>query len=121
VPKKILIVDDEADILKAVVFRLTKAGYDVITAEDGCSDIDMVKSHRPDLILLDLRLPVKDGFEVCRELKSDENFKGIPIVFLTASAGIKAEGVIENYKADGFIIKPFDAAALIEKVKSLIG
>ena len=119
--KKILVADDEADILKAVSFRLSKAGYEVITAEDGDSALEMAKSHKPDLILLDIRMPVKDGFEVCKEIKSDENLKNIPVIFLTASSGTKIEDSVEDHKADGFVLKPFDAAVLIEKVKSLIG
>jgi two-component system, OmpR family, alkaline phosphatase synthesis response regulator PhoP len=121
VAKKILVVDDEPDILKAASFRLTKAGYEVISAEDGGLAIEKVKAYRPDLVLLDLRIPVKDGFEVCAEIKSDEELKNIPVIFFTASSGLKIEKQIEGCRADGFILKPFDSAVLIKKVKSLIG
>jgi DNA-binding response OmpR family regulator len=121
VTKRILVVDDEVDILKTVLFRLKKAGYDIMSAQDGGSAIEQVKNNRPDLILLDLRLPVKDGLEVCKELKSDENFKDIPIIFLTASSGLKVEQKMLECKADGCILKPFDCNALLEKVRSLIG
>jgi two-component system, OmpR family, alkaline phosphatase synthesis response regulator PhoP len=91
VAKKILIADDEADILKSVSFRLKKAGYGVLTAENGATAIEMVRSHNPDLVILDLRMPVKDGLEVCKEMKADDSLKSIPVLFLTASSGIKVE------------------------------
>jgi CheY-like chemotaxis protein len=121
VAKKILVADDEVDILKAVSFRLTKAGYEVLTAEDGGTAIEMVRNYKPELVILDLRMPVKDGLEVCKEIKSDDNLKKIPVIFLTASSGMRIEDKIKEYNADGFILKPFEASDLIEKVKSLIG
>ncbi|MDD2654060.1 MAG: response regulator [Candidatus Omnitrophica bacterium] len=70
-PKTILVVDDEPDILKILLFRLNKLGYDVITATNGIEAIDAVRDNMPDLILLDLMIPVLDGVEVAKRLKSD--------------------------------------------------
>jgi CheY-like chemotaxis protein len=81
----------------------------------------MIRNYKPDLVILDLRMPVKDGLEVCKEIKTDDSLKNIPVIFLTASSGMRIEDKIKEYHADGFILKPFDAIELIEKVKSLIG
>jgi two-component system, OmpR family, alkaline phosphatase synthesis response regulator PhoP len=121
VVKKILIADYEADILKSVSFRLRKSGYEVLTAEDGGTAIEIVRSHKPDLVLLDLRMPVKDGFEVCRDIKSDDELKKIPVIFLTASSGSATDETASAHGAEGFILKPFEALTLIGKIKSLIG
>lgn len=117
--KKILIVDDEPDILKTVEFRLLKSGYQVVTAEDGEKALEMAKEHIPDLILLDLRLPGKNGLEVCAQIKSDDGLKHIPVVLLTASSGVK-EREFQDCGNDGFILKPFHAEELLEKVKALL-
>ncbi len=118
-PKRILIVDDEPDILKSVKFILEKAGYEVFTADDGEEGVEMAKKQRPDIILLDLRLPGKDGFEVCGELKGDQNFRNIPIILLTASAGIRKKD-FEGCSHDGFILKPFQYAELLAKIREFI-
>ncbi len=119
--KKILVVDDEVDILMTVSFRLKKAGYEVITAENGNEAVEKAKQNIPDLILLDLRLPEKDGFEVFTELKSEPSLKDKPIIFLTASSGSKIKEKIKGFNHNGFMTKPFEAPVLIEKIKSLIG
>ena len=118
--KKVLVVDDEPDILKMVTFRLKKEGYEVITAKDGQEALDLIKSGRPDLVLLDLRLPVMDGYEVCRILKIDENLKQIPVIFLTASVVGSIVEKVKEFKADGYLIKPFDPVKLLETVKKFI-
>jgi two-component system, OmpR family, alkaline phosphatase synthesis response regulator PhoP len=98
---------------------LSKSGYDVISAEDGDTALEMAKSEVPDLILLDLRLPGKDGFEVCSELKSDDKYKGIPIILLTASSGLQEEK-LKTCKHDSFVLKPYQFEDLLEKIRSFI-
>lgn len=119
-PKKILVVDDELDILQVVKFRLKKEGYEIIAAHNGQEALDLVKKEKPNLILLDLRLPVIDGYEVCRRLKSDEELKAIPIIFMTASSAGKVAEKTKELKADDYIIKPFEPEVLLEKVKKFI-
>ncbi len=119
--KKILVVDDEPDILKVVIFRLQKEGYEVKTAIDGQMAIDMLSEERPDMVLLDITLPLLNGFEVCKRIKSDENLKDIPVMFLTASTaseGFKERA--ESVGSQGYMFKPFDYELLLEKVKKLI-
>lgn len=119
--KRVLIVDDEPDILKTVVFRLKKAGYQVMTAEDGKTGLELARKERPDLILLDRRLPRIDGCEVCQRLKSDDNFKKIPVIFLTTSVVDQITDKIKEFGAEDYIIKPFEPEELLSKVKKYIG
>lgn len=119
--KCVLLVDDEPDILKTVVFRLKKAGYQIITAEDGKTGLELARREKPDLILLDLTLPVMDGCEVCQRLKSDDNFKKIPVIFLTASMVDKITDKIKEFSVEDYIIKPFESEELLNKVRKYIG
>src|SRR3989339_989274 len=113
---KILLVDDEADIINIVTFSLQKAGYSVLVAGTGIEALEKAVTELPDLILLDINLPQMTGYEVCSRLKSAEETKNIPVVFMSAST----ENIRENamkYGADGFIIKPFEPGAFISKIE----
>ena len=118
--KKILVVDDEPDILKIVTFRLKKEGYEVLTAVNGQKALDLVNSQRPDLILLDLRLPVVDGYEVCKRVKTDEGLRQIPVILITASSAGKIAEKTKEFRADDYLIKPFEPEELLDKVKKFI-
>ncbi len=118
--KKVLIVDDEADIRKVVSFRLNKIGYEVLLAIDGQQGLDMIYKDKPDIILLDLHLPVITGYEICRRVKADENLKHIPIIFFSASSGSEIENHTKDYGADDYIVKPFKADDLIAKIKKYL-
>ncbi len=119
--KKILIVDDEPDVLKVAMFRLKKAGYEILTALDGQTALSSIRNEKPDLILLDLRLPVLDGPEVCKQVKNNEELKQIPIILFTATTDTTAAVEAEGLEADDYIIKPFEPEELFEKVKNIIG
>ncbi|MEI8345244.1 MAG: response regulator, partial [Candidatus Omnitrophota bacterium] len=82
-PKKILIIDDEPDLMKIAVTRISKAGYTVLQAGDGKAGLAMVESEKPDLVLLDLAMPVMDGYEVCLRIKGSEASQHIPVVLFT--------------------------------------
>ena len=114
--KRILIVDDEPDILRVVIFRLKKSGYEVISAENGVSGLEMARKELPDFILLDIRLPGMDGFEVCRKLKDDPSTANIPVVFLSASSAEDLSLKAKEYNAEGFMRKPFEPDELIKTV-----
>ncbi|MFH1394636.1 MAG: response regulator [Candidatus Omnitrophota bacterium] len=118
--KKILVIDDELDILEVLSFRLEKAGYEIISAVNGKEALDILKKMIPDLILLDLRLPVIDGYEVCQRIKTDSKLKKIPVILLTASNVSKVEKTAKKFNVEGFIIKPFDYKDLIAKVEKFI-
>lgn len=118
--KKILIVDDETDMVEMIKMRLEAADYQIAAAYDGQEALDKVKSDRPDLIILDLMLPKIDGYKVCRMLKFDEKYKNIPIVMFTARAQENDRKLGQEVGADAYITKPFEPAVLMGKIKDLL-
>jgi CheY-like chemotaxis protein len=88
-PDKILIVDDEQDILRIVAYSLKKWGYDVITATNGQEGLDKIASENPDLILLDAGMPVMNGFQMLEQLRQTPDFRNIPVIMLTAHSDPK--------------------------------
>jgi CheY-like chemotaxis protein len=120
VPKKILVVDDESDVLKVVVARLKALGCEVVTALDGEKALDITRKEKLDLILLDLRLPSISGYEVCEAIKKDDALKAIPIILLTASAGAADLERTKMCEAEDYLIKPFEAEELLAKVKKFL-
>lgn len=118
--KRILLVDDEKDLVETLTFRLESAGYEVIAAYDGMQGLEKARKELPDLILLDVMMPVMDGYQVCRFLKFDDVFRNIPIIILTARGqeGDKKTGM--GVGADAYVTKPFDSVTLLEKIKELL-
>lgn len=115
---KILVVDDENFIVELVKFNLEKEGYKVVVAYDGVNALSMVKTELPDLIILDIMLPVMDGLEVCRTLKQNPDFNSIPIIMLTAK-GEEFDTVLGlEMGADDYIKKPFSPRELVARVKA---
>jgi DNA-binding response OmpR family regulator len=120
--KKILIVDDEPDILDLATVRLKKLGYEIIEAVDAEEAFVILQKNAPDLILLDLLLPKMQGDDFCKKLKSDDKFKFIPIVLFTASTiRPSLPEKIKEMGADDCIMKPFEPEELLGKVKKFIG
>ena len=119
-PPRILVVDDEPANLDIFQTRLSVHGYEVITARDGEEALRVAEAGRPDLILLDVNMPLMDGIEVCRRLKSDPSFSFTPIVMVTALADSK--DVVRGLEvgADEYLTKPVDQAALVARVKSML-
>ncbi|MFO7979629.1 MAG: response regulator [Candidatus Aminicenantes bacterium] len=116
--KKILIVDDDPEILRLLASRLKNSGYDVVSASDGESGLKKAITKKPDLVLLDIIMPGLNGFEVCKRLKENDKTKLIPVIMLTALAGEKdlSKGLEEG--AVCFITKPFSAEDLLHKIKT---
>ncbi|MFT5207895.1 MAG: CheY-like chemotaxis protein [Candidatus Omnitrophota bacterium] len=117
--KRILIVDDELDVLKVVHFRLIKMGYEVVIAENGQEGLDKARELKPDLILMDLSMPFIRGDELCRRIKADPATQHIPVIIMTASIKGAADDLTAT-GADEKILKPFDPEDLAEKIKKLI-
>ena len=120
--KTILLVDDEPDMLEMLTMRLEKVGYKVITAVTGEECLEKTEEKYPDLILLDVVMPGKNGCEVMRELRGDEVTRAIPVIIFTAH--YPEEEYIKmsagDIGADDYILKPFDVQALLAKIKFLI-
>ena len=118
--EKILVVDDETDILTLLEYNLEKAGFKVISADDGPDAIDITKRERPNLIILDIMLPSMEGTEVCKILKSGDATRHIPIIMLTAK-GEEVDRVVGfELGADDYITKPFSPRELILRVKAVL-
>jgi DNA-binding response OmpR family regulator len=118
--KKIMIVDDEVDVVELLKSRLENSGYKVCAAYDGKAALAMVKKEKPDLILLDVILPNMNGYDVCGFLKRDDATKRIPIIMLTVKGKIGEidEGVLSG--ADDYIAKPYELNELLDRIKKLI-
>ncbi|MBP1696063.1 MAG: two component transcriptional regulator, winged helix family [Deltaproteobacteria bacterium] len=115
--KKILIVDDEVDLVETVRFPLEMEGYHVLVSYNGEDALNQARKENPDLILLDLMLPKLDGYKVCQLLKSDDRYKHIPILMLTAKSQEKDMVLGMETGANEYITKPFDIRDLLKKVK----
>ena len=118
---KILIMDDEREFVDMLALRLTKTGgYDVIKAFDGEEGLKSVQDNNPDLILLDIMMPKLDGYEVINRLKADEATKNIPVIILSASTSPSTLKKFRKIGVIDFIIKPFEAPDLMEKIKKCL-
>lgn len=117
---KILIVDDEANIRQLVKFNLEKEGFSCSEAEDGPAGLETVRREKPDLVVLDIMLPGKDGLEVCRLLKAQPATAGIPIIMLTARAEEIDTVLGLEMGADDYMAKPFSPRELTARVKAVL-
>jgi DNA-binding response OmpR family regulator len=118
--KRILVVDDEADLVETIRFPLEMEGFNVLVSYNGEDALNQARKESPDLILLDLMLPKLDGYKVCRLLKFDERYKHIPILMLTAKTQEKDKLLGKETGADEYITKPFDIDELMKKVKAYL-
>lgn len=115
--RKILIVDDERDIVKALTIRLQSNGYHTVVAFDGVQGVFMAHKERPDLIILDIRMPAGDGFSVAEKLKESKRMSRIPVIFVTGSPERNAEERARELGARFFIKKPYDPEELLDAVR----
>lgn len=116
---KILVADDDTIFRKLVVEVLTGAGYEVLAEENGLLAWERLRSEGADLAVLDINMPEMDGFEVLKRIRTDEKFRGMPVLMLTVRAF--AEDQVQGYDtgADDYLTKPFDNAVLLARVKVL--
>lgn len=119
--KKILIVDDEPDLVETLKVNLERENYECFAAYDGNSGLSRARNEMPDLIILDVMLPGIDGYMVSRLLKFDEQFEGIPIIMLTAKGQSEDREMGEQTGADYYMTKPFSTEKLLAKVKEFLG
>ena len=120
--KKILIIDDEVDLVDLVKMRLEVHNYFVEPLYTSTRALEIAKREKPDLILLDVMMPDKNGYEACKELKADEATRHIPIILFTAKPEqkerIKEEALSAG--ANDYLLKPFDPADLVKKIEKLL-
>lgn len=118
--KKILLIEDEEDLITVIKMRLEAGGFNFVYALDGEEGLRKVHQEKPDLILLDLIMPKMDGFEVCRRLKADSETSGIPIIIITAIGDKNIEDKARSAGAECVITKPYESSELLARIKSLI-
>ncbi len=124
--KRILLVDDDPDFCSIVQGQLEKEGFEVELAYNGVEGLEKIRANPPDAIILDVMMPEKDGYEVCKELKADEKLADIPVVLLTAVAShvtstrySHSDGM--STEADDYIAKPASAEEITQSIKGLLG
>lgn len=118
--KKILLIDDEPELIKAVEIRLKSIGYEVALSYDGRAGIDKAKEIKPDLIILDLVMPIMDGYSAAKILKDDPETKHIPVIILTASQREDLKTRCRELGVTSFIMKPFETSDLLMVVKAIL-
>lgn len=118
--KKVLAVDDEPNILMSIEFILEMEGYEVYLARDGEEALEVAARVRPDLVLLDVNMPRKDGYEVCRILRESEQLAGTKVIMLTAKGQALERKKGIEVGADEYVTKPFGADDLLQKIRALI-
>ena len=118
---KILVVDDEPNIVRSLTFVLNKGGYDVSFARDGEQAMTMIRDSKPNILILDVMMPNKNGYDVCNEVKSDPALQDIHVVMLTAKGQGGDREFALSKGADEYISKPFSPIKILARVKELLG
>ncbi len=118
--KKILIVEDEEQMVEMLKIRLEANGYEVLSAADGKQGLEKAQKQMPDLMILDLMIPKMDGFKVCGLLKKDSRYARIPIIMFTARAQESDKRMGEEVGADAYLTKPFEPKTLLDKIEELL-
>lgn len=119
--KKILIADDERNIVTALEFLLQRNGYEVYIARNGEDALKLIEAHRPELVLLDVMMPVKSGYEVCQRMRERADLRHIKIIMLTAKGRDVEMSKGLAIGADLYITKPFSTQELVAKINGLLG
>lgn len=116
----VVIAEDDAQIANLVRFKLEKSGYDVLVGENGKRGLELIREHQPDLVILDVMMPIMDGFEVLRTMKSEEPTREIPVIMLTARS--MEEDILKGFEAGAvdYLTKPFSVSELAVRVNSIL-
>jgi len=118
--KKILVVDDDADLLKMLKLRIEAERFEFMSAQDGQEMLDLIKVKKPDVILLDILLPKVDGYSALRRMRAQDEFKDIPVIILSAKEKKKVGDLFALENIAFFVEKPFEAVALLQKIRSVL-
>jgi DNA-binding response OmpR family regulator len=119
--RHVLIADDEANIVVSLEFLMKREGHRVSIARDGDAALAAIREHRPDLVLLDVMMPGRTGFEVCQAVRADESLAGVKILMLSAKGRETDLAKGSALGADAYMTKPFSTRELADKVKELLG
>lgn len=118
--KRILVVEDQPDNRQILRDLLTSVGFQILEAEDGASGVSTAAAERPDLILMDIQMPVMDGYEATRRIKADPDLKAIPIIVVTSYALSGDEAKARAAGCDAYVTKPYSPRQLLAKIKEFL-
>ncbi len=119
--KRVLLIEDEPNIIEAIRFVLSRAGYAVDTHSDGSTALDAIRVKSPDMVILDVMLPNRSGFDILRDLRACEGTALLPVLMLTARGQKKDREMAERYGASRYMTKPFSNAEMVSSVADLLG
>ncbi len=117
---KIVVAEDNPQIARLVTFKLEREGFEPVWARDGEEALALIREHRPDLVVMDVMMPMMDGFEVLQALKMDECCRSIPVIMLTARA--QEQDVLQGFGlgAEDYMVKPFRPAELVARIQKIL-
>lgn len=118
--KRVLVIEDEPNIIEALSFILSRDGWTVHTHSDGMNANERIRATPPDLVILDVMLPGKSGFDILRDLRADPEMRTLPVLMLTARGQTRDRELAEKLGVNRFITKPFSNAEVIENVRALV-
>lgn len=118
--KNVLVIEDEPNIIEAISFILSRDGWSVSTHSNGHDAVGVVQNAMPDLVILDVMLPGKTGYDILRELRSEDATQGLPVLMLTAKGQVKDREMAERAGASRFMTKPFSNAEVLNAVRELV-
>jgi CheY-like chemotaxis protein len=118
---RVLVVDDDPDMVMVLGLLMKANGITALTATGGVEGLEKARADKPDVILLDIMMPDMDGYEVIKELRSDESTKGIPVIFVTARTDAEHRERAESLGADGYVTKPYERNSLMEVIRRVAG
>ena len=118
--KQVLLIEDEPNIIEAISFILSRDGWSVKTHSNGADAVEIVRERQPDIVILDVMLPGKSGYDILRELREDPENAALPVLMLTARGQSKDREIAERAGCDAFMTKPFSNADVLETVRSLV-
>jgi two-component system, cell cycle response regulator DivK len=119
--KRILVVEDQEDLRGILRDLLSSSGYEMLEAADGQAGVDKARAEKPDLILMDIQMPVMDGYDATRQIKADPNLKSIPIVAVSSFAMKGDEEKARASGCDHYVTKPYSPMQLLRTVRNLLG
>lgn len=118
--KQVLVIEDEPNIIEAISFLLMRDGWTVATHSNGRDAVEVVRARRPDLLILDVMLPGKSGYEILSELRAESTFAELPVLMLTARGQAKDREMAERIGASRFMTKPFSNAEMLDALRQLV-
>lgn len=119
--KRVLVIEDEPNIIEAISFILSRDGWTVHTHSDGVSAMEKLRAMPPDMVILDVMLPGRSGFDILRDLRADDALKSIPVMMLTARGQKKDRELAEQLGVTRFMTKPFSNTEVLDSVRDLVG